>query len=68
MHGPAFRASPTHGYANRISPDKNVMCPRPSPSSTCTPIFQLGFALSRTLTRSYRPSMKFLFVTWRVLA
>jgi len=22
LPGPAFRASPTHGYANRISPDK----------------------------------------------
>ena len=54
-NGPAFRASPTHGYANRISPDKNVLCPRPNASSTCTPIFQFGFALSCTLTQSYRP-------------
>ena len=37
MHGPAFRASSTHGYADRISPDKNVMYPRPNATSTCTP-------------------------------
>jgi hypothetical protein len=34
---PAFRASPTHGYAAQISPDKNVICPRPNATSTCTP-------------------------------
>ena len=31
-------------------------------------VFQFGFALSCTLTWSYRPHMKFLFVAWRVLA
>ena len=31
-------------------------------------VFQFGFALSRTLTQSYRPHMKVLFVTWRILA
>ena len=68
MHGPAFRASPTHGYANRISPDKglsqarvlnevqSVLCPCPNSPSTCAPYFQFGFALSCTLTRSHRPN------------
>ena len=30
MRGPGFRASPTPRYANWISPDKNVLCLRPS--------------------------------------
>jgi hypothetical protein len=80
MHGPAFGASFTDGYANRISPDKglmktrtslvamsNVLCPRPSSSSTCAPSSSL---VSRCHARSPGVTglMKFLFVTWRVLA
>ena len=65
---PAFRASPTHGYASQISPNKSVNCPCPSSPSTSAPCFRFGFALACTLAWSRRPRMNFLFVAWQVLA
>jgi len=74
MHGPAFRASPTHGYVGQISPDKNVTFPctgSADPPAVGTPPSRLdenGFVMHGPLTWPCRPCMRFLFVApqfWR---
>jgi hypothetical protein len=46
---PAFRASPTHGYASQISPNKSVNFHCASSSSTLESV-GIGFAISGRLT------------------
>ena len=60
---PAFRASPTHGYALR-SPQIRVrdLSP-PKLPIYLRPVFRFGFAVSSPLTWSRRPRIGFLFVT-----
>ena len=71
---PTFRASSTRRYAFEISPDKGLL--QAGANRDLSPpkfpiyqhsVFQFGFALGSTLTWSYRPCMRFLYVTWRVL-
>ena len=79
--GPAFRASPTHRYANRISPDKEL---QNEPSlrfvskqrvvSLPKLSIYLPTAISSSVSRCHARSpgiaglMKFLLVVWQVLA
>jgi len=59
---PAFRASPTHGYASQISPNKNVNFRCTSSPSTLESVGN-GFAVHGQLTSgSLWASMAFLFV------
>jgi hypothetical protein len=65
---PAFRASPTHGYASQISPNKSVNFRCTSSPSTLESVGN-GFAVHGQLTSgSLWASMAFLFVAsqlWR---
>ena len=65
---PTFRASPTRGYAFEISPNKGRDLSPPKLPIYLRSIFRFGFAVSSPLAWSRRPRMRFLFVTWRVLA
>ncbi len=74
MHGPGFEQAVLAGtligspqIRGCRERQQRVVSP-PKLSIYLHSVFQFGFALSRTLTQSYRPCMKFLFVTWRVLA
>jgi len=59
---PAFRASPTRGYASEISPNKGRDLSLPKLSIYLCPFFRFDFAVSSPLVRSHRPRMEFLFV------
>ena len=64
---PVFQASLTHGYADRSPQIRACTVPAQAPHLPA-PRFRISFALSSTLAWSRRPRMRFLFVTWQVLA
>ena len=79
--GPAFRASPTHRYANRISPDKGLQNEPPLRFASKQRVVSLPklsiylpTAISSSVSRCHARSpgiaglMKFLLVVWQVLA
>ena len=81
LPGPAFRASPTHRYASRISPDKglqNELSLRFASKQRVVSLPKLSIYLptviSSSVSRCHARSpgiaglMKFLLVVWQVLA
>lgn len=65
---PTFRASPTRGYASKISPDKGRELSLPKLLIYLRPLFRFAFAVSSPLVWDRRPRIRFLFVAWQVLA
>ena len=65
---PRLSGKPYSRVRFQISPDKIVICPRPSSRSTSAPSSGSVSRSAARLTWSRRPRIGFLFVTWRVLA
>jgi len=65
---PPFEPSPTRGYTSEISPNKGRDLSLPKLPIYLRSFFRFGFAVSSPLAWSRRPRMRFLFVTWQVLA
>ncbi|TWU20050.1 hypothetical protein Poly21_22310 [Allorhodopirellula heiligendammensis] len=65
---PAFQAKPYSWVRPQLSPNKGRDLSLPKLLIYLRSFFRFGFAVSSPLAWSRRPPMRFLFVTWQVLA
>ncbi|TWU17090.1 hypothetical protein Poly21_43000 [Allorhodopirellula heiligendammensis] len=65
---PAFQAKPYSRVRPQLSPNKGRDLSLPKLLIYLRSFFRFGFAVSSPLAWSRRPHMRFLFVTWQVLA